>query len=163
MRGSCAVGFDRYWRSLGRHLPPKNGRFLPQIQAYSHSETGTGRAQAGTTKCLPTALVANRSPRAGGDIHSRQEWDSRPVARARVGYPGVTAATCAACARRVEAGHGPLVHHEAAHFHLRCMAPHARAAVRLPLQLLQERRTAYSEGKVANRNVWGFRVGRIAH
>ena len=60
---------------------------------------------------------------------NHQDWDERPVARARVGYPGVNAVTCSECGRRVEAGHGPLVHHQGAHFHLRCFAEEARCAV----------------------------------
>jgi hypothetical protein len=50
---SCATGFDRYWRSW---QPGRIGCCKPHTGLNSLSETGSGRAPAGTTKSLPTAL-----------------------------------------------------------------------------------------------------------
>jgi hypothetical protein len=58
MGSSCAAGFDRYWRSLGRHYPGENLAIQALNRPIKPSETGTGRAQAGTTKSFPTAFGA---------------------------------------------------------------------------------------------------------
>jgi hypothetical protein len=40
-----------------KHEPEKIRRLMPYTDLYSLSETGTGRAQAGTTQSFPTALM----------------------------------------------------------------------------------------------------------
>jgi hypothetical protein len=44
-------------RISGRHQPEETGRLRPYTGLYSLSETGTGRAPAGTTQRFPAALA----------------------------------------------------------------------------------------------------------
>jgi len=67
-----------------------------------------------------------------------QDWDTKIAAMARVGYAGLVAQTCVACARPVPRGH-PCVYHEgAARFHLEgpCFARLAQGVHYLALEKL---------------------------
>jgi hypothetical protein len=58
-------------------------RLEPYMQAKSSSETGTGRAPAGTTKSFPTALVRSVQPPLNhhpeGEADMRWRWRSHSI------------------------------------------------------------------------------------
>jgi hypothetical protein len=97
MGSSCAAGPGTAVKLL---WPEKIWRFRP-IQANLVSETGTGRAPAGTTKSFPTALT----PRSL-DALERKKRQRRKAPR-RTCASALSAAAAASSARFVAACHPP--------------------------------------------------------